>query len=169
MCIALLIPILIYIAVCDCRECPCACLTPPEADGDKCDVCETTPCEASTVSAMFPVESNGMLGCRHVSSYRWMGVCGLSDCEREETRGLLAGGFESFRRDPVRVASEALRSTAMPAEWRCAPAYLEARAAYCGRFFVLLGSTLLGNVAFELENFGTPSEPLWDVAAVAIN
>lgn len=124
----------------------------------------------STISSCITSSCPGMLGCYRIQNLNWNSVCDMSECEISQTLSLVQNGFNSHRSCPVKTAADFLSSACLPCEFQGKPAYLKAVSEACDKYYVLLGISCVGEVAFELEKVTCPNScaTLWQVCKIAI-
>ena len=168
MCTYFLAPILAALGLgcnnCCTTACPSAnCTNSP--DCYECS-CNSNPTTSSCITASCP----GMLGCYRIQSLNWNNVCDLSECEINENLSLVQNGFESHRSCPVKTAANFLSTAPLPCAFQGKPAYLKAVSETCDKYYVLLGISCVGEVAFELEKVSCPCScaSVWQVCKIAV-
>lgn len=71
-------------------------------------------------------------------------------CQLNETQALVDSGFESWRLDPVSVASRYMQNCFIDDCFRGYPNYLAGKCSCNGKVYVVLGVTCSGRMIFEL-------------------
>ncbi len=125
------------------QVCCCALPTPCQCE-NKCHHLDCTEgCETS------------MTSCAHnevdLSGIYWKNAPDvMCDCQLSETQALVDSGFESWRLDPVSVASRYMQNCFIDDCFRGYPNYLAGKCCCNGKVYVVLGVSCAGRMIFEL-------------------
>lgn len=86
-----------------------------------------------------------------LSGIRWTNAPDeMCECQLSETQALVDSGFESWRLDPVSVASRYMQNCFIDDCFRGFPNYLAGKCTCNGKVYVVLGVTCAGRMIFEL-------------------
>lgn len=119
----------------DCRDC----------DSGSCGEGESHSCTPSGC----PCCQYDLCGC-DIRYLNWVKI-NTCECELENSRALAENGYDEWRLDPVSVSARFLNSSCVPCNFRGKPAFLRCLRSSCGKTYVLLGISCVGNVALELD------------------
>ena len=86
------------------------------------------------------------------------------DCQLCEAQALVDSGFESWRLDPVAVASRFMQNCFIDECFRGYPTYLAGKACHCDKTYVVLGVSCAGRMIFELcQPVNQGAKGIWEV------
>ena len=142
-------PVLFDETSCSCNDCASGC------GNTHTEICRpATPCD--------------MLGCLKINQINWTVVCPESECQIREATTLACKGFDTTRTCPVKSATRILSSSAVPCEFRGKPAYLKDEKEYCGKRYVLLGISCVGDIAVELAPISCQCGYIYTICRFAV-
>ena len=95
---------------------------------------------------------------------RWENAPEACDCQLCEAQSLVDSGFESWRLDPVAVATRFMQNCFIDECFRGYPTYLAGKCTCCDKTYVVLGVSCAGRMIFELcQPVNQGANGIWEV------
>ena len=130
---------------------------------NQCPTPREDPCLTGAVVTSCSQQEVDLCGIRWTNS-----PCQTCDCQLCEAQALVDSGYESWRTDPVAVATRYMQNCFIDEAFRGYPTYLAGKCSCNGKAYVVLGVSCAGRMIFELcQPVKEGCDGIWEVSRYA--